>query len=244
MTFSLRCCGGTLQPELGFSLFAFFGVLLLLCLGLWQVERQAWKRDLVERITAQMAAKAQDLPATLTDPQSWDYRRVSVTGVFDFTKELHLAARDVRHSTYGYQILVPMRMVDGRWLLVSRGWVPQEKKAIATRTEGQVAGTVTVMGVARLPQARRWLAPENASERNVWLWIDLQAMAQAAGIDAFAPLILEADDTPNPGGWPRGGQTRVQFRDNHFIYAITWFSLALALIAVWGVKSWKRELSA
>lgn len=241
MTIIVRCCGGTLRPELGFSLFALLGVLLLLGLGCWQIERQAWKRDLVTRITAQMAAPAQALPDATTDPKAWDYRQVSASGVFDYSKELHLAARDVRHSAYGYQILVPLRLDDGRWLLVSRGWVPQEKKDAATRAEGQVAGTVTVTGVARLPQPRRWMAPENSPERNVWLWLDLAGMAKAAGVDAFAPLVLEADATPNLGGWPRGGQTRVQFTDNHFIYAITWFSLALALIAVWGVKSWKMD---
>lgn len=244
MTFSVRCCGGRLQPELGFSLFALCGVLLLLGLGFWQIERQAWKHDLMARINDRMAAPAVDFPAAATESPAWDYRQVKATGVFDYTKELHLAARDVRHSAYGYQILVPLRLEDGRWLLVSRGWVPQEKKAAASRAEGQVAGTVTVTGIARLPQGRRWMAPENNPERNVWLWLDMVAMAKAAGVEQFAPLYLEADATSNPGGWPRGGQTRVRFTDNHFIYAITWFSLALALIMVWGVKSWQREPSA
>lgn len=244
MSLSIRCCGGTLQPEIGFSLFALLGVLLLLGLGFWQVERQAWKHDLMARIQERIAAPAVDFPGATVAPQDWDYRQVSATGVFDYTRELHLAARDVRHSTYGYQILVPLRLADGRWLLVSRGWVPQEKKAAASRVEGQVTGTVTVTGVARLPQARRWMAPENAPERNVWLWLDLPAMAKAVDVDEFVPLYLEADGMTNPGGWPRGGQTRVQFTDNHFIYAITWFSLAFALVAVWGVKSWKRDMTA
>ncbi len=244
MTIVLRSCGGRLQPELGFSLFALLGVLLLLGLGSWQIERQAWKHDLMALINGRLTAPAVDFPGATVEPQAWDYRRVSARGVFDYSKELHLAARDVRYSVYGYQILVPFRMEDGRVMLVSRGWVPQEKKAPESRAEGQVTGTMTITGVARLPRERGWMAPENAPDRNVWLWLDLAAMAKAAGVDNFVPLFLEADDTPNPGGWPRGGQTRVQFTDNHFIYAITWFSLALALIVVWGVKSWKKDGSA
>ena len=54
----------------------------------------------------------------------------------------------------------------------------------------------------------------------------------AAGVDV-PPILIEADATPNPGGWPLGGQTRVDFPNDHLQYAITWFGLALALLAVY-----------
>ena len=37
----------------------------------------------------------------------------------------------------------------------------------------------------------------------------------------------------NPGGWPKGGQTVVTFRNEHLQYAITWFALAAGLLAVY-----------
>jgi surfeit locus 1 family protein len=57
-------------------------------------------------------------------------------------------------------------------------------------------------------------------------------MAKASGIQV-PPVLIEADGTPNPGGWPLGGQTRVEFPNDHLQYAITWFGLALALSAVY-----------
>jgi surfeit locus 1 family protein len=46
-------------------------------------------------------------------------------------------------------------------------------------------------------------------------------------------VLLEADATPKPGGWPQGGQTQVTFRNEHMQYALTWFGLAAALIGVY-----------
>ena len=54
-----------------------------------------------------------------------------------------------------------------------------------------------------------------------------------AALKLAAPVVVEADATPNPGGWPKGGQTRVAFRNEHLQYAITWFALAAALLGVY-----------
>ena len=61
---------------------------------------------------------------------------------------------------------------------------------------------------------------------------DVPAIAKAVRLTAI-PVLIEADATPNNGGWPLGGQTRVDFPNDHLQYAITWFGLALALLAVY-----------
>ena len=68
---------------------------------------------------------------------------------------------------------------------------------------------------------------------------DVPAIAGAAGV-AVAPVLIEADATPNPGGWPLGGQTRVDFPNDHLQYAVTWFGLALALLGVYLVYHHSR----
>ena len=139
------------------------------------------------------------------------------------------------------QILTPLETADGQFVLVSRGWVPNEKKVAAMRAAGQPTGAVTVTGIARLPHVRGWLMPDNSPDRNFWLWVDLSAMAKFAAVPGFAPLLVEADNTPNIGGFPVGGQTRVSFPDNHGVYAITWFALALALLVIGVVKAWEPK---
>jgi surfeit locus 1 family protein len=241
MALIIRCPGGVFRPRLGFSLFVLFGTLFLLGLGGWQMQRMDWKHALIAKITQRMAEEPLPLPLAPEDPAVFDYRRVTVSGTFHHAHEILLAARDVRYSVYGVQVLTPLETPDGQFVLVSRGWVPNDKKVAATRASGQPIGVVTVTGIARVPRARGWLMPDNSPNRNFWLWIDLPAMAKFAAVPGFAPLLVEADNTPNIGGYPVGGQTRVSFTDNHGAYAIIWFALALALLVIGAVKAWEPE---
>ena len=70
-------------------------------------------------------------------------------------------------------------------------------------------------------------------KQRVWYARDLKAIAAADHISLAAPELVEADATPNPGGWPKGGQTVVTFRNQHLSYAVTWFGLAAGLVGVW-----------
>ncbi len=51
-----------------------------------------------------------------------------------------------------------------------------------------------------------------------------------------------AEPTP-PGGWPKGGTTRLQLTNRHLEYALTWYGLAATLIAVFAAYAatrWRR----
>jgi surfeit locus 1 family protein len=87
----------------------------------------------------------------------------------------------------------------------------------------------------RLPPTGRpnWFLPDNRPDLNYWFWVDLPAMAAAAGLDRVAPFYIDADGAGNPGGWPRGGGTRLSLPNDHLQYALTWFSLAVALIVIY-----------
>ena len=99
-----------------------------------------------------------------------------------------------------------------------------------------------VVGVLRLPPEGRpnWFLPDNNPGANHWFWVDLPAMAAADGLDRLAPYYLDADATPNPGGWPKGGAMLPELPNNHLQYALTWFGLALTLVGVFGTWAWKR----
>lgn len=83
--------------------------------------------------------------------------------------------------------------------------------------------------------------PENDPARNSWFYVDLAAMAKAAAIVHVLPFYLDADASPNPGGWPQGGQTETDLPNNHLQYALTWFALAAALIVIY-VRFARRRL--
>ena len=232
-----------LRPALWPTLISLPILVLSLSLGIWQMERREWKLDILDRLTANQAAAALTLDELLRgDPLRHEYGRVKVAGTFMHDKEFHLAARSLKNKV-GMQVVTPLKTDDGRIVLFDRGWIPSEKKEPAQRAEGQVAGRVELTGIVRRSQIKGRFVPDNAPDKNVWFQVDVPLMRQLAGaapdpgLDTF---FLEADATPNPGGVPVGGQTRLDIPNDHLQYAITWFLIALALAGVYLAYHWEN----
>jgi surfeit locus 1 family protein len=220
----------------------FTGIVVLVCLGLgvWQLERLAWKRALIaERHAAAQAAPVSP-PRSLAEARALQFHPVAVEGVFLHDKEKHVIAPGPTGGS-GYNVLTPLRTADGRIVFVNRGFVPVDRRDPAKREAGQIAGTTGVTGMLRLPPAAKpsWFTPDHRPELNYWFWVDLPAMSAAAGLSDVAPFYIEADTTPNPGDWPKGGVTPAALPNDHLQYAITWFALAAAALVVY--VFWRRQ---
>jgi surfeit locus 1 family protein len=218
----------------------------LVALGLWQLDRLQWKLGLIEEVQHNLATPPISLDAVLALGPKAQYRRVALDGRFDNAKEAYVFGTDNTGAPV-YHVILPFETRDYRTLLVDRGIVPKERLNPATRSAGQVEGETRVVGVWRVPDPLGWFTPAPDRAHRIWYAHDLAGIAKADGITLAAPVIVEADATPNPGGWPRGGQTRVTFRNEHLQYAITWFGLAAVLLGVYiafhisrGRLGWKR----
>jgi surfeit locus 1 family protein len=191
-------------------------------LGGWQVERRAWKLGLIRRIDARVHAAPVAMP--LRDGQvDGAYRHVTTRGVF-----VHDAETLVRASTQlgpGWWVMTPLRTVDGT-VLVNRGFVPPERRGSQTRRKGDPAGMVTVTGLLRTSEPGGSFLHGNDPSAGRWYSRDVAAIARARGVGRVALLFLDADATPNRGGYPIGGLTVIAFSNNHLSYALTWFALA------------------
>lgn len=205
-------------------------------LGLWQVERLQWKLDLISRVEQRVSASPMPPPP----PSAWpsvsrdadEYLKVEAKGRFLTGKETLVQAVTALGS--GFWVLTPFQTDDGFTILVNRGFVPQERRDPASRREGTVDGETRVTGLLRLTEPGGAFLRSNDAAANRWYSRDVAAIAQARGLTGVAPYFVDADATPNPGGWPVGGLTVVSFNNHHLIYAFTWFGLsALALFGAW-----------
>jgi surfeit locus 1 family protein len=221
------------RPLLWPTVFSVPVLLLFLALGSWQIERLFWKRELIAERHAAVTAAPVAVPLSLEEARGMEFRHVIDEGVFLNNEEIFLGATS-EAGRNGYQVLTPLREKGGRIVFVNRGFIPAELKDPSKRSAGQIAGTVRVQGLLRLPTGKpAWFLPDNRPDLNSWLWVDLSAMAAADRLEIVAPFYIDADSTPNPGGWPRGGVTRLELRNDHLQYAITWFLLAIALIVIY-----------
>jgi surfeit locus 1 family protein len=208
------------------------GTLMFSALGVWQVQRRAWKLDLIERVNAGVHAPPVAVPPAAEWPRlrpaAFEYRRVRASGVFLHERETLVDALTELGS--GSWVITPLRTKEGV-IFVNRGFVPPDKRAPETRRTSQLQGPVTVTGLMRVTEPRgRFLRP-NDPAANRWFSRDVAAIATARDLKQAAPFFIDADATPNPGGVPVGGLTVIQFRNTHLIYALTWFGLAALSVA-------------
>jgi surfeit locus 1 family protein len=206
---------------------------VLVGLGAWQLERLHWKLDLIARADRNLHAAPLPLDARTPDHVAAnEYRQVVGDGRFDNAKEAYAFGTD-KDGGAVYHVIVPFRLTDGRAFLVDRGIVPKEMLDPATRRAGQPDGPRRVTGVWRTPDPPGMFTPAPDLKHRIWYARDLAGIAKADGVTLAAPVIVEADAAPNPGGWPKGGQTVVAFHNDHLQYAITWFGLAAVLVGVY-----------
>ena len=200
-----------------------------MALGIWQVERLAWKRELIARVDARVSAPAMPWEkAAALPPAEAEYRHVSLTGHFDHDRETLVKA--VTELGGGFWVLTPLTTPEGEVVLINRGFVPAERRDPASRPEGQVGGEVSLQGLMRLTEPGGAFLRRNDPAADRWYSRDIAAIATARGLGPVAPVFMDADATAQPGGLPVGGLTVIRFRNTHLSYALTWFALA-AMVA-------------
>lgn len=219
------------------GVFTVLGLGILLKLGFWQVERLAWKEEILTRIETNMSEEP--LPGfPLTEPfagPSLEYSKACIEGEFDHEKELYFFGTNLQGAG-GFHVYTPLKIVFmDSFIFVNRGWVPNHLRDPEKRKNGQVEGVQTICGVLRLDRKKSFVTPENNPEENRWFTPEVSAMAKSVEGRLGSHFFLEADETKNPGGYPIGGQTFVNIPNNHLGYAITWFGLAVALLGVFAV---------
>ncbi len=225
------------------TVFAIVGVVVLTGLGIWQLDRRAWKENLLQTVNARLAAEPEGLPPRA----SWsklrqdvdEYRRVVFSAEFIPGEEAFVYTSgsafrpDVNEP--GYWVLAPARLAGGSIVVVNRGFVPANKKDPATRPGGAPDGLVDIVGMMRWPEPRGMFTPDDEPKNNVWFVRDPKAIADTKKWATIAPFYIDMESPQPTGGLPRAGKAEVRLPNNHLQYAITWFGLALALAGVFVV---------
>jgi surfeit locus 1 family protein len=213
-------------------------------LGVWQVHRLAWKEALIARVDARLQAA----PAAAPGRTQWaaltregdEYRRVSVEGHFDYSREA-LVRASTKFGT-GFWVVTPMRTDRGEWVLVNRGFIPPELRAQVPRSPSRQA----IAGLLRFTEPHGSFLQANDPAQGRWYSRDVAAIARTMRLESpVAPYFV--DEQPAAGAdataWPRAGLTVVDFPNNHLVYALTWFALAAGVAVAAGyVLATERHL--
>ena len=215
---------------------------LLCALGVWQVQRLAWKTELLDQIETRSTAPPEALARVLARAAGEDlgfYRVRVVCPGLDTAPYLQLYA--LRDGQAGSRLISACPLAGGPYgaILVDRGFVGDTISARPPVTDA--ARPVEVVGLLREPEPGNFVTPDNRPAENQWVSRDVAAMAQALGVSDPAPVFLLAETPTNPA-FPalQPAPLPGEIPNRHLEYALTWFGLAGALIAVYAAMLWRR----
>jgi len=203
--------------------FGVLGTAILLALGVWQLQRMAWKEVVLIEINAQMAAAPVAVPAEL-DPEADKYLPVRAEGALA-GPEIHVLI-STKELGAGYRVIQAFE-TDGRRIMVDRGYIPLEAK-----------GSVRAIGPGRVSGNLHWpdevdsFTPEPDAARAIWFARDVPALAAALNTEPVL-LIVRTEVSPSAGAMTPLPMDTEDIPDNHLQYVITWFSLA----AIWVIMT-------
>lgn len=216
------------------------GLAILLGLGFWQVERGAWKRDLIATLSDRLTRAPEDLPPV----SQWgrlrqadaEFRRVKFRATLLAGDEALVytvgSALRADVSGPGYWVFSRARLADGSLVAINRGFIPEAEVKNKRAPDGAPAGAQEFIGVLRWPEASGLFTPADNPARNLWFRRDHAAMAAAKGWGPVAPFYVDIESPASGAGHPRPGPLSVRLPNNHFQYALTWFGLAAVLAGI------------
>jgi len=230
----------------GFALFTLFLTAVFLGLGFWQLQRRTAKHALVAALTERLA----EAPVALPPPSRWatlnpardEFRRVSLTATYAALPDamVYSSGSAVRKdaSGPGTWAFLPAKLSSGETIVIDAGFVENtmqdrgvEDRAVKKLVTGQ---PVALTGYLRFPEAPGWMTPAENRDKRLWFVRDHTAIAGALGWGAVAPFYIDLELPAPENGIPRPGPLDVHLKDDHLQYAITWFTLAGAVLIAFG----------
>ncbi|MDE5455659.1 SURF1 family protein [Bradyrhizobium sp. CSA112] len=235
----------------GFAIFTLVMVAVFAGLGIWQLQRRVEKHALIARLNERLAAAPGALPPqsqweALT-PAKDEFRRVSFTATYAPLPDamVYSAGSAVRDDVTGpgTWAFLPAQLADGSTIVVNTGFVQNTMQDRAQQDRAArpliTGDPVQLTGYIRFPESAAALTPPESAAKRLWFTRDHLAMARALGWGergkAVAPFYVDLETPVPESGIPKPGPLSVHLKDDHLQYAITWFTLAFAVVIAFGV---------
>jgi cytochrome oxidase assembly protein ShyY1 len=235
----------------GFAIFTLVMVAAFIGLGLWQLQRRVEKHALIAALDQRLAAAPEALPppsqwSALT-PAKDEFRRVSFAATYAALPDamVYSSGSAVRDDIAGpgTWAFLAARLPGGETVVVNSGFVQntmqdraQQDRAVGRLVTGQ---PVKLTGYIRFPESAGALTPSENTAKRLWFTRDHLAMAHALGWGAggkpVAPFYIDLEVPAPESGIPKPGALTVHLKDDHMQYALTWFTLAGAVVIAFGV---------
>ena len=196
------------------------GLLVLLWLGSWQLQRLAWKENLINEITTRLNSDPRDMP---TSPNSKDhnYYMTKIEGQIQ-SDSIHILTSTKKIGP-GFRVISTAILTDGRPILVDRGIIPEKDKNLSLGS-----GKNSITGYLLWPNETDYFTPEPNLEKNIWFARDLEKMANFLRTEKVLIVATKLQQVSNFNVQ----DPTINIPNNHLQYAITWFLMGILWLAM------------
>ena len=213
------------------TFFALPSLLVLLMLGTWQVNRLQWKTALIDEFKARSNAEA--IYPDFTDGPI-EFQRVAITGRYLHDETIYLTGRTYEGNA-GFHVITAFQSERGDLFFVNRGWVSEAYREPEKRTFSLSDSPFTLDGIVRLAQRQGTFVPDNEPKRGFWFTMKPDEVASHLDL-TDAEQLYYIDAVRQEGEeltLPIAAEVKIDVRNSHLNYAITWYGVALSLLGVY-----------
>lgn len=230
--------GFSFKPSLIGTLLTLLFIPLFIKFGLWQYHKAAQKQAIQVAYNEAEVDAAFKFPLDVLNPADWNYKKVSVSGVYD-TKYQFLLDNQVEANRVGYHVITPLKINATHYVLVNRGWILGKDTHSELPTFDTPAGVQTVTGQVWLPSIKIFSLEDKTLVSNhsqtlqpVWQHMDLDKYQRLVPF-VVSPLLIKLDQNSAAGGFVRNWQVPTARIMTHIGYAYQWFGFAIATLLIY-----------
>jgi len=213
---------------------------LLLKLGFWQLDRAQQKQNLLDLQSQRMTLSPVALSSINISDKNLRYLPISISGELDVNHQI-LIDNQMRNGVPGYSVLTPLKMKNGRSILLNRGWLPlgNDRRVLPDVKISKIS--VSIIGnLDHFPSVGIKL--DNADELTegwpaVTQVVDVEKVAERLGYRVMPYQVLLNEDQAI--GYNREWVVMKMGPEKHHGYAFQWFALATAWVVIYFVLTVK-----
>jgi surfeit locus 1 family protein len=228
------------RSPLLFSIFAVAFGLLCIRLGFWQISRLHERRASNALVAARLDSAVVTRDQLPGDTALARFRRVRLTGTYDYDHEIVLSGRS-KDGSPGVNLLTPLRMAgNDTAVLVNRGWVYSPDALLIDEPHWREPATAVVDGFVTTFHDRALGAAVVPAQARTIRWLDVRTIDSLLPYPSARYYVIASDSATSRAAPVRIDPPALD-EGSHLSYAIQWFSFAAIALAGAGVFWWSTR---
>jgi len=174
-------------------------------LSVWQWDRHLEKIALIEHLVSNLRLPVVDITSLTRETNDWQraiFRRVKLSGHYDFEREILLRNRRLDGRS-GSHVITPLQVAEtGEWVLVDRGFIPLGRESRDARRAYQKPAQVELFGLVKESMRREIFSPDDPDVgldkpwADAWLRVNIPQIQKQLPYQVL-PVYVEVMPNPN-----------------------------------------------